>query len=40
VINADKIVVLDKGGVVQSGTYAELLEQQGLFAELTKRQLA
>ena len=40
VINADKIIVLDQGKVVQSGTFAELVEQEGLFAELAKRQLA
>ncbi len=40
VINADKIVVLHQGNVVQSGTYAELVAQQGLFSELARRQLA
>ncbi len=40
VINADKIIVLERGRVVQSGTYAELLDQQGVFGELAKRQLA
>jgi NHLM bacteriocin system ABC transporter ATP-binding protein len=40
VINADRIIVLDQGKVVQSGTYANLIEQEGLFAELAKRQLA
>jgi ATP-binding cassette subfamily C protein len=40
VINADRIIVLDQGKVVQSGTYADLIEQEGLFAELAKRQLA
>jgi len=39
IINADRIFVLDKGVVVQSGTYAELIEQEGLFADLAKRQL-
>jgi ABC-type bacteriocin/lantibiotic exporter with double-glycine peptidase domain len=40
VINADKIIVLEQGKVVQSGTYVDLIEQEGLFAELAKRQLA
>ena len=40
VINADKIIVFDQGKVVQSGTYAELLHQEGAFAGLAKRQLA
>jgi ABC-type uncharacterized transport system ATPase subunit len=29
--NADKIVVIDRGQVVQQGTHAELLEQGGLY---------
>ncbi|MEZ5403210.1 MAG: NHLP bacteriocin export ABC transporter permease/ATPase subunit [Bryobacteraceae bacterium] len=39
IINADRIFVFDKGLVVQSGSYAELMEQQGVFAELAKRQI-
>jgi ATP-binding cassette subfamily C protein len=39
VINADRIIVLDQGRVVQSGRYEELMKQEGLFAELAKRQL-
>ncbi len=40
VVNADKIFVMEHGEVVQSGTYEELINQEGLFAELAKRQLA
>jgi NHLM bacteriocin system ABC transporter ATP-binding protein len=40
VMHADKIIVLDQGKVVQSGAYADLIQQEGLFAELVKRQLA
>ena len=40
IIGADRIYVLDKGRVVQTGTYEELAAQEGLFAELIKRQLA
>ena len=40
IINADKILVMDKGRIVQSGTYGELINQEGLFKELAKRQLA
>ncbi len=36
---ADRIYVLDKGYVVEHGTYDSLLEQNGLFASLAKRQL-
>jgi len=40
VLNADRIFVLDQGCLVQSGTYSELIEQGGVFADLAKRQLA
>ena len=39
IVNADKIYVMDKGSIVQSGTYQSLMEQPGLFSELAKRQL-
>ena len=38
--NADRIYVMEKGKIVQQGTYAELMQGSGLFAELAKRQLA
>ncbi|MDR1329464.1 MAG: NHLP bacteriocin export ABC transporter permease/ATPase subunit [Oscillospiraceae bacterium] len=34
----DKIIVLDKGRIVEEGTYDELTEKGGAFAELVKRQ--
>ena len=40
VVGADRIYVMDRGRVVQSGTYQELMQQEGLFAELAQRQLA
>jgi len=40
IMKADRIFVLDQGVVGQSGTYAELMGQGGLFAELASRQLA
>ncbi|MBL8412830.1 MAG: NHLP bacteriocin export ABC transporter permease/ATPase subunit [Propionivibrio sp.] len=40
IINADRILVMDRGRIVQSGTYSELMEQPGLFRELAERQLA
>ena len=32
--NADKIIVLDKGLIVQTGTHEELLSEEGLFSKL------
>jgi ATP-binding cassette subfamily C protein len=40
VMNCDRILVMDKGKIVESGTYNELMEQDGVFAELARRQLA
>ena len=37
--NADRIFVLKKGVLVQSGTYTELMAQPGPFADLANRQL-
>jgi len=40
IVNADRIFVLEKGGIVQSGSYKELIQQPGIFADLAKRQIA
>jgi NHLM bacteriocin system ABC transporter ATP-binding protein len=40
IVHADRILVVEKGIVVQSGSYEELSEREGLFRELAKRQLA
>lgn len=34
----DRILVLDKGKIVEDGSYGELIDKNGLFAELVKRQ--
>ncbi len=40
IINADRIYVMDKGQIVEHGSYDELMEKEGLFASLAKRQIA
>lgn len=40
VINADRIYVMENGQVVESGTYQELMDKEGLFSNLAKRQIA
>lgn len=39
IMGADRIYVLDRGQVVQQGTYDEMMGQPGLFFDLAKRQL-
>lgn len=34
----DRIIVLDKGKIIEDGTYEELIAQNGFFAELVERQ--
>lgn len=36
--HCDRIIVLDGGKIVEDGTYEELMEKDGAFAELVKRQ--
>ena len=38
--NADVIVVINKGEVIEKGTHQELLDMDGLYANLVHRQLA
>jgi len=38
IVNADQIVVLDQGRVVERGTHDQLLDEDGLYAELWQRQ--
>jgi NHLM bacteriocin system ABC transporter ATP-binding protein len=40
IIRADRIYVIEKGHVVESGTYEHLMQQDGVFAALARRQLA
>jgi ATP-binding cassette subfamily C protein len=38
--NADRIVVMDQGRIVQSGRYDDLVVEAGLFRDLARRQMA
>ncbi len=40
IVDADRIIVLDAGRVVEAGTHAELLRAGGLYADLWTRQAA
>lgn len=37
--NADQIIVLEKGSVVESGSHIELTQQRGVYFELVRNQL-
>lgn len=39
VLNADKIIVLEKGEIAEIGTHQELTEKRGLYYQLVKNQL-
>ncbi|MBR5377202.1 MAG: ATP-binding cassette domain-containing protein, partial [Lachnospiraceae bacterium] len=36
--DCDRIIVLDGGKIIEDGTYEELIEQKGYFADLVERQ--
>ena len=38
--NADKILVLDQGRIVESGTHSDLLEQKGYYSRLFELQFS
>lgn len=38
IVNADRIIVLDRGHLVQQGSYGALVDTPGLFADLAARQ--
>ncbi|MEO8620012.1 MAG: NHLP bacteriocin export ABC transporter permease/ATPase subunit [bacterium] len=40
ILKADRIYVIDKGTVVESGRYEELMQRDGVFSALARRQLA
>jgi ATP-binding cassette subfamily C protein len=40
IINADRICYLKDGKIAEQGSYEELMELDGLFADLARRQVA
>lgn len=40
VINCDRIIVMDKGKIIEEGSYEELMNKKGVFFQLAQRQLA
>lgn len=39
IVDADRILVMDRGQIMQSGTYQELMGQPGLFRDMAERQV-
>ncbi|MEG1396142.1 MAG: hypothetical protein RSC82_04105, partial [Oscillospiraceae bacterium] len=39
VLRCDRILVMDEGHMVEQGSYEELMEREGVFAALVRRQL-
>ena len=39
VVNADNVIVIENGCVVEQGTHAQLLVKSGSYANLVRRQL-
>jgi len=37
--SAEKVVVMDRGRIVEVGSHAELLQRQGLYTRMYRRQL-
>ena len=39
IVHADKIFVLDKGEIIEQGNHAELVEQDGMYAQMYRLQV-
>ena len=39
IVNADRILVMDEGRIVEQGRHADLLRARGLYADLYRTQL-
>ena len=39
VVNCDRLLVMDKGRIVEQGSYEQLMELKGLFYNLASRQI-
>ncbi len=39
VINCDRIIVMDKGEIVEQGTFSELMNKNGYFTKLARRNM-
>ena len=37
--DADRIILIDKGGIMEMGKHEELLHQNGMYSKLIKRQI-
>jgi len=40
VMNADKIIVLYRGSIVEEGTHSELVDKGGMYYQLVQKQMA
>jgi len=40
ILRADQILVMQRGRIVERGTHAELIRQEGLYAKLYQEQFA
>ena len=39
IVNAQKVIVMDKGMIVEQGNHSELIRKKGLYFDLSKLQM-